>query len=201
MWSHNKNWAMQNQFELVVMNCISKYASTWRNHCPTHFAFTFLPWKILTFGFQSPLQKKILLMFFTLKVYLPLSKQPRTPCSLCLVETTCHNPNLGLVTKARGWKVAGQEKDLGVQRVWGNEPSHSQVNSHVGSWSPKWTFESSERDCRGQNPLPWGDLYIIENLLKFRCLKWACIAHLNIWNTSYGQKKGRSQIGNLTPKR
>jgi hypothetical protein len=26
--------------------------------------------------------------------------------------------------------------------------------------------------------------------LKFRCLKWACIAHLNIWNTSYGEKKG-----------
>jgi hypothetical protein len=25
---------------------------------------------------------------------------------------------------------------LGVQIVKGNEPSHSQVNSHVGSWSP-----------------------------------------------------------------
>jgi hypothetical protein len=23
-----------------------------------------------------------------------------------------------------------------VQRVWRNEPSHSQMNSHVGSWSP-----------------------------------------------------------------
>jgi hypothetical protein len=27
--------------------------------------------------------------------------------------------------------------------------------------------------------------------LKHKCLEWACIAHLNIWNTSYGQKKGR----------
>jgi hypothetical protein len=27
--------------------------------------------------------------------------------------------------------------------------------------------------------------------LKQRCLKWARIAHLDIWNTSYGQKKGR----------
>jgi hypothetical protein len=27
--------------------------------------------------------------------------------------------------------------------------------------------------------------------LKFRCLKWACIAHSNICNTSYEQKKGR----------
>ncbi len=28
-------------------------------------------------------------------------------------------------------------------------------------------------------------------LLKCRCLKWAHIAHLDVWNTSYSQKKGR----------
>jgi len=28
-------------------------------------------------------------------------------------------------------------------------------------------------------------------LLKRRCLKWACITHLDIWNISYGQKKDR----------
>jgi hypothetical protein len=67
-----------------------------------------------------------------------------------------------------------------VQRVWGNEPSHSQVNSHVGSWSPKWTPESSERNCRGQNSLLWRVIYIIGNLLKHRCLKRARIAHLEI---------------------
>jgi hypothetical protein len=27
--------------------------------------------------------------------------------------------------------------------------------------------------------------------LKHRCLKWARMTHLDIWNTSYGQKKGR----------
>jgi hypothetical protein len=27
--------------------------------------------------------------------------------------------------------------------------------------------------------------------LKCRWLKWACMTHLDIWNTSYGQKKGR----------
>jgi hypothetical protein len=36
-----------------------------------------------------------------------------------------------------------------------------------------------------------GVLYIIGKLLERRCLKWARIAHLDIWNTSYGQKKGR----------
>jgi hypothetical protein len=33
--------------------------------------------------------------------------------------------------------------------------------------------------------------YIIGKLLERRCLKWAFIVHLDIWNTSYGQKKGR----------
>jgi hypothetical protein len=80
---------------------------------------------------------------------------------------------------------------LGVQRVWGNEPSHSQVNSHVGSWNPERTPESSECDYKGQNPWPWRIIYIIGNLLKCRCLKWARIVHLDIWNTSYGQKKGQ----------
>jgi hypothetical protein len=79
----------------------------------------------------------------------------------------------------------------GVQRVWGNEPSHSRVNSHVGNWSPKWILKPSKRDCRGQNPSPRGVLYIIGKLLKRKCLKWAHIADLDIWNTSYGQKKGR----------
>jgi len=36
-----------------------------------------------------------------------------------------------------------------------------------------------------------GFLYIIEKILKLRCLKWACMTHLDIWHTSYGQKNGR----------
>jgi hypothetical protein len=39
--------------------------------------------------------------------------------------------------------------------------------------------------------MDWGVIYIIGNLLKCKCLKWAHITHLDIWNTSYGQKKGR----------
>jgi hypothetical protein len=78
-----------------------------------------------------------------------------------------------------------------VQRVWGNEPSHSQVNSHVGSWSPERTPEFSKCDRKCQNSLAWGVLYINGNLLKRRCLKWARIAHLDICNTSYGQKNGQ----------
>jgi hypothetical protein len=39
--------------------------------------------------------------------------------------------------------------------------------------------------------MDWKIPCTIENLLKLRCLKWACMMHLDIWNTSYGQKKGR----------
>jgi len=34
-------------------------------------------------------------------------------------------------------------------------------------------------------------LYHWKKVLKRRCLKWAHMTHLDIWNISYGQKKGR----------
>jgi hypothetical protein len=55
----------------------------------------------------------------------------------------------------------------------------------------RWTLETLESDCRGRTSMSYGVLYIIGKLLERRCLKWALIAHLDIWNTSYGQKKGR----------
>jgi hypothetical protein len=55
----------------------------------------------------------------------------------------------------------------------------------------RWTPETLEGDSKGQNSMARDVLYVIEKLLKCRCLKWARVAHLDIWNTSYGQKKGR----------
>jgi len=55
----------------------------------------------------------------------------------------------------------------------------------------RWTPETSESDCRGQNSMARGILYIIGKILERRCLKWARLALLDIWNTSYGQKKGQ----------
>ncbi len=72
-----------------------------------------------------------------------------------------------------------------------NEHSHSQVSSHFGSWNLSGLSKFLESDCRGQNPSHWKVFYIIEKLLKRKCLKWAYMTHLDIWNTSYGQKKGR----------
>jgi hypothetical protein len=75
------------------------------------------------------------------------------------------------------------------EKVWGNEPSHPKG---VPLWEleSRWTFEFLEGDWRGQNSMDWGDLYIIWKLLERRYLKWAHIIQLDIWNTSYGQKKG-----------
>jgi len=83
------------------------------------------------------------------------------------------------VTKAKAYKVAGQEGSPGVKES-------------VREWT--FTFPKElplqENDCKGQNPMVRRVLYTIGKLLKRRCLKWARITHLDIWNTSYGQKKG-----------
>jgi len=54
----------------------------------------------------------------------------------------------------------------------------------------QWTPKSLEGKSKGQNPLDWRVLYIIGNLLKHRCLKWARMTRLDIWNTNYSKKKG-----------
>jgi hypothetical protein len=55
----------------------------------------------------------------------------------------------------------------------------------------RWTPETSECELKGQISMDCCALHIVGKLLKRRCLKWARIAHLDISNTSYGQKKGR----------
>jgi hypothetical protein len=42
--------------------------------------------------------------------------------------------------------------------------------------------------------MAWRVIYIIRKLLKRRCLKWVRITHLDIWNTSYGQKKSHLDV-------
>jgi len=60
-----------------------------------------------------------------------------------------------------------------------------------GTWESSGTLDNSERDCRGQNTLHWGVLYIVEKVLKCKCPKWPRMSHLDIYSTSYGRKKGR----------
>ncbi len=64
-------------------------------------------------------------------------------------------------------------------------------NPKMGTWESFKTPKSLEFDYKGQNTLHWGALQIIGKLLKCRCPKWALMTHLDICNTSYGQKKGQ----------
>ncbi len=59
----------------------------------------------------------------------------------------------------------------------------------LGELEFRWTLKFSKNDYRGQNPLDWKKNYIIENLRKRKCLKQARMTCLDIWNTSYGQRK------------
>jgi hypothetical protein len=99
----------------------------------------------------------------------------------------CRNPNLGLVTKAKFYKGVGQEE---CERVW---EWRLTLPSELPFWEleSRWTLEPSESNCKGQNTLNWRVLYIIGKLLKWRCVKWVHMTHLDICNTSYGKKKGR----------
>jgi hypothetical protein len=97
-----------------------------------------------------------------------------------------HNPNLRLVTKAKACKGEAkreaQESPLmfpGVQesvREWTlTLPSGLPLWELESQWTPK----SLENDFRSQNPLDWGFPYIIGKFLELKCLKWACMTHLD----------------------
>jgi hypothetical protein len=59
----------------------------------------------------------------------------------------------------------------------------------MGPWESYGIPKSSEFDCKGQNTSHWNVLYLTRKLLKCKCPKWAHMTHLDICNTSCGQKK------------
>jgi hypothetical protein len=108
-----------------------------------------------------------------------------------------HNPGLGLVTKARGLQgcgPTGRPKNH-LTCSWECKECEA-MNPHTFKWTPivgvrvENGLPFLEHNYRGQNPLVRRVLYITRKLLKRTCLKLACITHLDIWNTSYDQKKG-----------
>ncbi len=103
-------------------------------------------------------------------------------------------PRQGLA-KVRAKKEARESHFMlpGVQRVWWKELSHSQVNSHVGSWS-FGGLSNVQRAIEGVK-IHWIKVFLISLESSWNVdVEWACMIHLNIRNTSYGQKKGRESI-------
>jgi hypothetical protein len=100
--------------------------------------------------------------------------------------------------KQGGCKVAGQKGAresshmlLGEQKSEGKWTITLPRGIQFWELESRWTPESLESDSRGQNSIDWRIFYSIGKILELRYLKWAHIAHLDIWNISYGQKKGR----------
>jgi hypothetical protein len=77
-----------------------------------------------------------------------------------------------------------------VGKCEGMNPHTSKRTStlEVGVPMDSWIFRKQLEGVKTQ----WIERapYIIGKLLERRCLKWTCMTHLHIWNTSYGQKKG-----------
>ncbi len=99
---------------------------------------------------------------------------------------SCRNPSLGLVTKASGYKVVGQE---GSSKVMLHAPGSARKcegidlhtpkgNSHFGSWS-LGGFPNVQRAIAGAKT-QWIEEFFISKILKFRCQKWARMIHLDI---------------------
>jgi hypothetical protein len=112
-------------------------------------------------------------------------------------KTRYRNLSLGFVTKVKGLQGCGPKGSSAVTpHAPGSVGKCEGVNPRTPKATPtwemetQWTLKFSKGDCMGENSMAWGILYIIGKLLELRCLKWACIAHLEIWNTSYDQKKG-----------
>jgi hypothetical protein len=115
----------------------------------------------------------------------------------CLCVTTLALGSWPRQRLAKVWaKSEAQESHFMLPRGWEMgecENWTSTLPNELPLWEleSRWTPKFSESDFKGQNPLDWGVLYNIRKFLERKCQKWACIIHLDIWNTSYGQKKGR----------
>jgi hypothetical protein len=110
----------------------------------------------------------------------------------------CCNSSFRLATNARVYEGAGQKWSPGVTcHAPGSVGKCEGMNPHTPKWAPTlgigvpmdfWIFK--ER-LQGSKLIGLRIFYIIGKMLELKCLKWACMIHLDISNTSYGQKKGR----------
>jgi hypothetical protein len=77
-----------------------------------------------------------------------------------IVDFWCHDPSLGLMTKARAWKGVGWEFNLGITftllGMWESmkERTHTLL-SGLPFWKLEfqWTFKYLKSDLKGQNSL------------------------------------------------
>jgi hypothetical protein len=112
--------------------------------------------------------------------------------------------SLGLITKVKGMERWGPRMQL---ENYIHTPKNVKECVHtLPSKLPLWELESQKNpknlknDSKGQNSLDWWFFYTIENLLKYKCIKWVRMIHLNIFTRQVmAKKRAESQSVNLTP--
>ncbi len=118
----------------------------------------------------------------------------------------CRNPNFGLVTKARGCKVVGQEKDLGVtSRTPGSAKSVKEWTFTLPRELPCWELES-QMDSRifkarlhGSKPIALkSSLYHLKAIEVWMSKMGSHCPFGHLKHQVMPKRKAKSQIGNLT---
>jgi hypothetical protein len=91
------------------------------------------------------------------------------------------------VTKARGCEVAGQEGSSGVMpHASGSAKECEGIGPHTPKGTPTLGIrvpvgsQLFREQLHGSKPNGLKNFLYHEKLLKHRCLKWACITHLDI---------------------
>jgi hypothetical protein len=110
----------------------------------------------------------------------------------------CHNPSLGLTTQARGCKAVDHEEDLGVTSLTpGSAKSVREWTLTLPNQLLLWELESQmdfrifKTRLQGSKPIDLKNFLYHWKANETYMFEMGSQCHLSIWNTSYGQKKGR----------
>jgi hypothetical protein len=139
----------------------------------------------------------VLLLFLNVSILLNLTSQ--CYCSLIIMS----QPWPWVRAQSKGLQRCEPRVSPGITfYVHGSARKCEGLNPHTPKWAPilrvgvPMDFRILRRQFQGSKLIGlksslyhWNVPYIIEKLLKRRCLKWACMTHLGTYNTSYGQKK------------
>ncbi len=95
------------------------------------------------------------------------------------------------IFKIESWKPFSSFTSSVAIPLWGKCENETHTPNKSGNLESSGIPATSELNNRGKNTLPWNVLYIVGKALKCKCQKWPRMNHLDIYNTSYGRKKGQ----------
>jgi hypothetical protein len=141
------------------------------------------------------------------KYFLACSTTTLIECVSLYRTLKCCNPNLGLMTKARACKGVGQEGSPRVtSHALGNVGECEGMSPHTPKWAPilgvrvQMDSQIFKERLQGSKIIKLKSFFYINGkLLERRCLKWACMTHLDIKTWVMAKRRAEGQIINLIP--